>query len=368
MEKKLSIPLSKVYVDDDIKEAVLEVLDSGWYILGERVKEFERKFADFVGVKHAVCTSSGTTAIFLSLLAIGIKPGDEVIVPSFSFIATASPVLHARAKPIFTDINLRTYTMTHHEVKQKLSKRTKAIIPVHLFGHPVDMDPIMEIAEENNLFVIEDACQAHGAEYKGRKLGGIGHVGCFSFYPSKNMTVCGDGGMITTNDDEVAEKVRLLRDHGRLEKYTHKIIGYNLRFNEIQAAIGIKQLEKLPAWNEARRKIAQTYNGALNNLVVVPVEEPWAKCVYHMYVIRTEKRNNLQEFLKEKGISTGIHYPILISKQPAMTNMRGQQSSLKNSELAAKTVLSLPLHPQLSNKEIEYVCAKISEFFEKFKS
>jgi perosamine synthetase len=368
MEEKLSIPLSKVYVDDDIKEAVLEVLDSGWYVLGERVKEFERKFADFCGVKHAVCTSSGTAAIFLSLLAIGIRSGDEVIVPSFSFIATASPVLHARAKPIFTDVNLRTYNMTQHEVKQKLSKRTKVIIPVHLFGHPADMDPIMKIAEENNLVVIEDACQAHGAEYKGLKVGGIGHVACFSFYPSKNMTVCGDGGIITTNNDEIAEKVRRLRDHGSLEKYTHRIIGYNLRFNEIQAAIGIKQLEKLPGWNEARRKIAQAYNEALNNLVVVPVEEHWTKRVYHMYVVRTRKRDNLREFLKEKGISTGIHYPTPIPRQPAMIDMLGQPSSFKNCELAAKTVLSLPLYPQLSINEIEYICAKISDFLEKIKS
>ena len=368
MEEKLGIPLSKVYIDDDIKKAVLKVLDGGWYILGERVKEFERKFADFCGVKHAVCTSSGTAAIFLSLLAIDIKPGDEVIVPSFSFIATASPVLHAGAKPIFTDVNLRTYTMPQDEVKRKLSKRTKAIIPVHLFGHPADMDPIMKISEENNLVVIEDACQAHGAEYKGRKVGGIGHIACFSFYPSKNMTVCGDGGIITTNNEEIAEKIRMLRDHGRLEKHTHKIIGYNLRFNEIQAAIGIKQLERLPSWNEARRKIAQVYNEALNNLVVTPVEEHWAKHVYHMYVIRTKKRGDLQEFLKKKGISTGIHYPIPIHKQPAITSMLGQRSSLRNSELATETVLSLPIYPQLITSKIEYVCAKIREFFEKFKS
>ena len=368
MEEKLSIPLSKVYVDDDIREAVLEALNSGWYILGEKVREFERKFAEFCGVKHAICTSSGTTAIFLSLLAIDIKPGDEVIIPSFSFIATATPILHVRAKPVFTDVDLRTYTMTQREVKQKLSKRTKAIMPVHLFGHPADMDPIMKIAEENNLFVIEDACQAHGAEYKGRKIGGIGHIACFSFYPSKNMTVCGDGGIVTTNSDEIAEKVRLLRDHGRIEKYTHQIVGYNLRFNEIQAAIGIKQLEKLPSWNETRRKIAQEYNKALDNLVVVPIEERWAKRVYHMYVIRTEKRNNLRQFLRENGISTGIHYPIPIPKQPAMTNVLGELSSFKNSELAAKTVLSLPLYPQLSINEIECVCAKISEFFKKFKN
>ena len=368
MEEKLSIPLSKVYVDDDIREAVLEALNSGWYILGEKVREFERKFAEFCGVKHAICTSSGTTAIFLSLLAIDIKPGDEAIIPSFSFIATATPILHVRAKPVFTDVDLRTYTMTQREIKQKLSKRTKAIMPVHLFGHPADMDPIMKIAEENNLFVIEDACQAHGAEYKGQKIGGIGHIACFSFYPSKNMTVCGDGGIVTTNNDEIAEKVRLLRDHGRIEKYTHQIVGYNLRFNEIQAAIGIKQLEKLPGWNETRRKIAQAYNEALDNLVVVPIEELWAKRVYHMYVIRTEKRNKLREFLKENGISTGIHYPTPITKQPAMTDTLGQTHAFKNSELAARTVLSLPLHPQLTTNEIEYVCAKINKFFKKFKS
>ncbi|MDH5595502.1 MAG: DegT/DnrJ/EryC1/StrS family aminotransferase [Candidatus Bathyarchaeota archaeon] len=368
MEEKLSIPLSKVYVDDNIREAVLETLNSGWYILGEKVKEFERKFAEFCGVKHAICTSSGTTAIFLSLLAIDIKPGDEVIIPSFSFIATATPILHVRAKPVFTDVDLRTYTMNQREVKEKLSKRTKAIMPVHLFGHPADMDPIMKIAEENNLFVIEDACQAHGAEYKGRKIGGIGHIACFSFYPSKNMTVCGDGGIVTTNSDEIAEKVRLLRDHGRIEKYTHQIVGYNLRFNEIQATIGIKQLEKLPGWNETRRKIAQAYNEALDNLVVVPIEEQWAKRVYHMYVIRTEKRNKLREFLKENGISTGIHYPIPITKQPAVTDALGQTYFFKNSELASRTVLSLPLYPQLAMNEIEYVSAKISEFFEKSKS
>ena len=365
MEEKLSIPLSKVYVDDDIKKAVSEALDRGWYILGERVREFEQKFANFCGVKHAICVSSGTAAIFLSLIALDIKPKDEVIVPSFSFIATASPILHAGAKPIFIDIDLKTYTMPHSEVKRKLSKRTKAIIPVHLFGHPTDMAPIMEIAEENDLFVVEDACQAHGAEYKKQKVGGIGHVACFSFYPSKNMTVCGDGGIITTNNEEIAEKIRMLRNHGRQEKYVHKMIGYNLRFNEIQAAIGIKQLEKLSSWNKARRKIAQTYNKALDDLVVTPTEEPWAKHVYHMYVIRTQKRDKLRDFLKNNLISTGIHYPIPIHKQPAITNTLGQQSSLRNSEIAAKTVLSLPIYPHLNTNQIECISTKISEFFQK---
>lgn len=363
----MGIPLSKVYIDDDIKKTTLESLLSGWYILGEKVKEFEQKFANFCGVKYAVCTSSGTAAIFLSLLGLDIGPKDEVIVPSFSFIATVSPVLHVRAKPIFVDINLRTYTLDPAEVKRKISRRTKAIIPVHLYGHPADMTPITDIAEENDLFVLEDACQAHGAEYKTRKVGGIGHVACFSFYPSKNMTVCGDGGIVTTNNKEIAEKIKMLRDHGRREKYVHEMIGYNLRFNEIQAAIGIKQLEKLPAWNASRRKIAQVYNRALSGLVITPIEEYWAKHVYHMYVIRTEKRNNLREFLNRNGVSTGIHYPIPIHKQPAISSILGQRTSLPNSELAANTVLSLPMYPGLATNKVEYICSKIREFSKKSK-
>ncbi|RLI46221.1 erythromycin biosynthesis sensory transduction protein eryC1 [Candidatus Bathyarchaeota archaeon] len=352
-------------MSQDIKDAVCEALDSGWYILGEMVAQFERKFADFCGVKNAVCVSSGTASIFLSLLALGVEPGDEVIAPSFSFMATASPILHIGAKPIFVDITPRTYTLDPNEVEKKLSKRTKAIIPVHLYGHPADMDSILEIAEKNNLFVLEDACQAHGAKYKGRKVGGIGHVACFSFYPSKNMTVCGDGGIVTTDDEEVAEKIRRLRNHGRRAKYVHETLGYNLRFNEIQAAIGLKQLEKLPSWNENRRKIAHAYNESLNDLVITPIEERWAKHVYHMYVIRTEKRDALQEFLKKHGISTGIHYPIPIHKQPAVSEIVDSNLTLKNTEESAATVLSLPMYPQLTQSEVEYVCEKIALFHEK---
>jgi len=362
VEEKLRIPLSKVYVDREIKEAVWEALDSGWYILGERVAQFEQSFADFCGVKHAVCASSGTASIFLSLLALGVGPRDEVIVPSFSFMATASPILHIGAKPVFVDIVLTTYTLDPNEVEKKLSKRTKAIIPVHLYGHPADVNPIIEIAEKNDLSVLEDACQAHGAEYKGKKVGGIGDVACFSFYPSKNMTVCGDGGIITTDNEEIAEKIRMLRNHGRREKYVHGILGYNLRFNEIQAAIGLKQLEKLPAWNDIRRKIAQAYNKSLNGLVITPIEERWAKHVYYMYVIRTEKRDALQEFLKKHGVSTGIHYPVPIHKQPAASEIVDSNLTLKNTEESAVTVLSLPMHPQLTQLEIEYVCEKIALF------
>lgn len=363
MARKLTIPLSRVYMDDDIKKAVLETLDSEWYILGENVIQFEKKFADFCDVKYSICSSSGTAALFLSLTALDIGPKDEVIVPSFSFIATASPVLHVGAKPIFADIDLETYTMDPIDVEKKITKRTKAIIPVHLYGHPANMDPLIDIAEDNNLFVIEDCCQAHGAEYNGRKIGGLAHLAFFSFYPSKNMTVCGDGGIVTTNDEEITDKIRMLRNHGRREKYTHELLGYNLRFNEIQAAIGIKQLEKLNGWTKTRRKIAQIYSNSLKTITITPVEKQWAKHVYHQYVIRTEKRDELKEYLYRHGISTGIHYPVPIHRQPAILPFLESKLMLRNTEECAANVLSLPIYPSQNIFEVEYVCEKMNDFF-----
>jgi len=365
MEKKLSIPLSKVFINEEIRKAVLDALDSGWYILQENVSVFEHMFAEFCGVNHGICVSSGTAAIFLALLALGVGPGDEVILPSFSFIATASPIFHVRAKPVFVDIDPSTYVLDPNEVRRRICNKTKAIIPVHLYGHPVDMDPILEIANKHDLYVIEDACQAHGAKYKGRKVGGIGDIACFSFYPSKNMTVCGDGGIVTTNDEEIAEKIKMLRNHGRRagEKYRHELIGYNLRFNEIQAAIGIKQLQKLTGWIETRRKIARSYNKALEDFATVPVEKPWAKHVYYMYVIKCEKRDDLQRFLADQRIATGIHYPIPIHQQPAISRHLTSQPKLKNTELCAKSVLSLPTYPELTQIEIKYICEKIVDYY-----
>jgi dTDP-4-amino-4,6-dideoxygalactose transaminase len=362
MEEKMNIPLVKVYMDHDIKKAVLEVLDSGWYILHEKVREFEKKFAEFCGVENVVCVSSGTAAIFLSMLALDIKHKDEVIIPSFSFISTATPIIETGAKPIFVDIEAETCNVDPEKIRKAVTKRTKAIMPVHLYGHPADMEPILEIAEENDLYVIEDACQAHGAEYKGRRVGGIGHVACFSFYPSKNMTVCGDGGAVVTNNEEIAEIVRKLRDHGRRDKYVFDLKGYNLRFNEIQAAIGIKQLEKLPEWNETRRNIAKMYNQALDGLVTTPVEKPWAKHVYHLYVIRTKRRDELREFLSRQGVSTLVHYPVPIHQQEAIINILGTQPVLKNTENTAKEVLSIPMHPKLTQHEVKYVSDKITRF------
>jgi len=361
----MNIPLVKVYMDEDIKKAVSEVLDSGWYILHEKTLEFEKKFAEFCKVKNAICVSSGTAAIFLSLQALDIKPGDEIIIPSFSFIATANQIIEVGAKPIFVDIETRTCNIDPERIRKAVTKRTKAIMPVHLYGHPADMDPILEIAKEKDLYVIEDACQAHGAEYKGRRTGGIGDVACFSFYPSKNMTVCGDGGAVVTNDDEIAEKVRRMRDHGRKDKYLFDMKGYNQRFNEIQAAIGIKQLEKLPKWNDARRKIAKIYTQALKDFVVTPVEEKWAKHVYHLYVIRTSKRNELREHLRKHGVSTLVHYPIPIHQQPVITSILGVQPTLENTEKVAKEVLSIPMHPALTEQEVEYISDKIADFSKK---
>jgi dTDP-4-amino-4,6-dideoxygalactose transaminase len=225
---------------------------------------------------------------------------------------------------------------------------------------------LRDIAEENDLYIVEDACQAHGAEYKKQRVGGIGDVACFSFYPSKNMTVCGDGGAVVTDNNEIAEKIRKLRDHGRVDKYVFDLVGYNLRFNEIQAAIGIKQLEKLPEWNESRRKIAKMYDEALESLVVTPKEAAWAKHVYHVYVIRTAKRKELMEFLKLNGISTIVHYPIPIHKQPAITSVLGVQPRLQNTEKFAEEVLSIPMHPKLTKNEVAYISTKIKDFMKKF--
>jgi len=358
-----NIPLSEIYMDDDQINAVIDVLKSGWFILGERVREFEEKFSKEIGSKYSVSVSSGTSALFLSLLASGIKEGDEVIVPSFSFIATATPIIHVGAKPVFTDIKKTSYNIDPNEIESKITSRTKAIMPVHLYGNPAKMDEIKDIAAANNLLIIEDACQAHGALYDGKKIGSIGDIGCFSFYPSKIMTVCGDGGMVVTDNEEFAEKIRLLRDHGRKDKYLHEAIGYNMRSNEIQAALGIRQLEKLSPWISTRRKIALKYNELLNGHVITPVEYENALHVYYMYVIRTNKRDALQKHLKESNISTGIHYPIPIHKQPAIIDHMGDIGKLKNTEECAKTVLSLPMHPKLSNDDIEYICEKIVSFF-----
>ena len=361
MDEKIA--LSRVYIDDEVRKATIEALNSGWYILGEKTKEFEGAFAGYCGSKYAIAVSSGTAAIFLSLLALDVGPGDEVIVPSHTAVPTVSPILHVGASPIFVDVDPETYTTDPERIESKLSERTKAILPVHIYGHSADLDPIQSIAQDRDLFLIEDCCQAHGAEYKGTRVGTIGEIGCFSFYPSKNLTVCGDGGMVITDDDEVAEKIRMLRDHGRKEKYIHELLGYNLRFNEIQAAIGLVQLNRLPNFIMQRRSLAKKYNQLLREMpLATPKEMEWAHHVYHLYVIRTKKRDQLREWLKEKSISTGIHYPVPVHQQPGIKKYVPHARDLENTEKLVKEILSLPMHPQLNEEEQSEVVRCIKKF------
>jgi dTDP-4-amino-4,6-dideoxygalactose transaminase len=294
---------------------------------------------------------------------MGIKGGDEVIMPAFTFIATACTAVDFGAKPVFADIDPVTYTMDIEDVKKKITDKTKAIVPVHLYGHPVDMDPLMELAQEKGIYVIEDACQAHAGEYKGKRLGSIGDAGCFSFYPSKNMTVAGDGGMAVSKWPEIAEKVRMIRDQGRKTKYEHEIFGFNFRMSEIHAGIGKHHLEHLEDWTEARRKFAARYTELLADVdgIIKPTEADWAKHVYHLYVIRVKERAKLSEFLGKHEISTVMHYPVPVHRQPAITNLFGE-TSLPKTEECSKEVLSLPMHPFLDDEKQIFVADKVKEF------
>lgn len=358
----MKVSLSNIEINDEVKKAVISVLDSKKFILGEQTEKFEVNFAKMCNAKYAACVSSGTAALFLTLQYFKIKKGDEVIVPSMSYVATSTSISMLGATPKFIDVNHKNYTMDPLEIKKNITKKTRGIIPVHLYGHPADMDPIKKIAKENSLFVLEDAAQAHGAKYKGKPVGSLGDASCFSFYPSKNLTVCGDGGIVISNNLQLIKKIKMLRDHGRTEKYVHNVLGYNLRFNEIQAAIGNVMLKKLEKNNASRRKIAKNYDDKLNSNVISQKMEKWAIPVYHMYTIRTKRRDKLQKFLKSKGISTGIHYPIPIHKQPVYKEFNKIKLSI--TEEIAGTTLSIPMYPNLSNNQQKYVTKNINEFFE----
>ncbi len=358
------IPLTRMFIDDEIKSAVIDVIDSGWYVKGENAKALEEDFAKFCQASFGVSCSSGTAAIFLALKSLGVGPGDEVIVPSFTFIATASPVILLGAKPVFADIDPVTYTVTPEEIERLITHKTKAIIPVHLYGHPAKMKPIMDIAKDRDIAVIEDACQAHGAEAFGHKVGTIGDMACFSFFPSKNMSVSGEGGMITTNDSELADKMTKMKDHGRIDRYTSTMFGFNFRLSEIHAAIGRVQLKHLPEWIEKRRQNAARYTELLSGIseIKLPQEKGWAKHAYHLYVISAERRNELAQYLKSKGIATGIHYDIPVHKQPYILDIL-PPVSLKNTEECADKVLSLPLDPHIKSEEIEQVALEVKNFY-----
>lgn len=356
-----TIPLSRPYLDADIRAAVLAALDSGRYILGEECAAFERELAQYVGVKHCVLSSSWTAAVMLLHEAMDLRPGDEVIVPSHTAFPTVEPLIHRGAKPVFVDVD-DTYCLDPVAVESALGPRTVGIIPVHLYGHPADMDRILEIAAKHKLWVLEDCAQAHGGAYRARKLGSLGTAGAFSFYPSKNLTVFGDGGCIVTDDGAIADRVRKLRDHGRTSKYVHELVGYNLRFNEIQAAAGRVMLRHLDRLNAHRRHVATRYRERLAGLVEVPPERPWAEAVYHMFVIRTRRRDALAEFLARRGVGTGVHYPVPNHRQPAVVKRFQGLPALPRTEALVGEILSLPVFGELALEDVDYVCGQIAEF------
>ena len=352
----------------NIKEEVLseisEALDSMQLFLGKNVQALESEFAGFCGTEFAIGVSSGTDALHIALRACGIGPGDEVITVSHTFIATVEAIILAGAKPVLVDINPETYNMDTSQLKKAITSKTKAIIPVFMYGHPADMDPIIGIARAHGLKIIEDACQAHGSEYKGRRAGSIGDVGCFSFYFTKNLGAYGEGGIITTSDPEIAQRCRMLRDHGQNEKYRHAIIGMNGRLDELQAAVLRIKLPHLEDWIEKRRSLAQAYNEGLPDSIIKPQEMPWAKHVYHLYVVRIQEREQLRESLESKGISTGMHYPIPVHLQEAWRASGGEKLSLPVTESITKEILSLPIYPELTIEEVDIVCKHVREFID----
>lgn len=347
-------------IKDEIDEAVARVLNSGWYILGREVEAFEREFAAFCGTQYAVGCGSGTEAITLALMALGIEQGDEVVTVPNTAVPTACGIFMAGAKPVFVDID-SSFHMDPKQLVEAISKKTRTIVPVHLYGQTVDMEAINEVADRHNLPVVEDACQAHGAEFRGSRAGSLGRAGCFSFYPTKNLGCFGDGGAVTTNDPEVYERLMLIRNYGQKKRYYHQVRGINSRLDEIQAAVLRVKLKYLESWNERRRDLAAIYDSRLSNVCNVPFEKTGNRHVYHLYVIRTQNRESLQEFLKKNEIETLIHYPLPIYSQEAYKHMSHRPEDFPQTEKFAKEIVSLPLHPQMKKSDVEYVCDKIIE-------
>ncbi len=345
----------------EVEKKIHEIIFSSRFVGSKYVKEFEDNFAKYLSVKHCVAVNSGTSALYLALMALGVKECDEVILPVNTFIATAEAVSLLRAKPVFVDIDEKTYNIDAKKVKEAITDKTKVIIPVHLYGQCCNMDEIKEIAEKHDLYVLEDACQAHGAEYKGKKAGSLGDIAAFSFYPAKNLGAFGEGGAVATNDGELAEKIRMLRDHGSKQKYYHEIIGGNFRMDEIQGAALSTKLKFLDKWNNMRREAAKLYNELLDGVVTTPYEAPYNKHIYHLYVIRVKNRDKVMEYLYSQGVYTGIHYPVPIHLQKAYSFMNIAKGAFPIAEKAAEEILSLPMFPYITEDEICYVVERLKE-------
>jgi dTDP-4-amino-4,6-dideoxygalactose transaminase len=391
----INLSVSDKVVEKEIKNKILDIIKRKEFILGKEVKEFEEKFAEYIGCSYAVGVSSGSAALLLSLKSLDIEDGDYVITTPFTFTATAEVILHCNAKIIFADIDEKTYNISPQEIEEcvkKFGQKIKAVIPVHLYGQPCDMEKIVEICKKHNIKIIEDAAQAHGAEIEfrvqssefrinkvvnasnpvakrsggqRRKVGSIGDLGCFSFYPTKNLGCYGDGGLVTTDDKNLYENLLRLRNHGRVEHYLYKHIGFNARLDNLQAAILLVKLKYLDKWNKERQKIAEIYNKELAGVgdIVTPYVQPNVSHVYHLYVVRTKYRDKLMEFLKNNGIGCAIQYAVPLNLQPAYKGKYEKVSELKTVKKVANEVLSLPIYPGLKESQIEYVVTKIKQFF-----
>ncbi len=355
-------------IKSEIDKVVKDVLESSFFVLGPFTEEFERSFAKLHNVKYCITVSSGTSALYLIFKALGIGEGDEVIVPVNTFIATAEAISLNGAKPVFVEIDEKTYNIDSKLIENCITPNTKAIIPVHLYGQPAEMDDILKIAKKYNLYVIEDACQAHLAEYKGKRVGTFGIAAAFSFYPSKNLGSYGEGGAVITNNYELAEKIKMLRDHGSKQKYYHDIVGGNFRMSALQAAILNIKLKHLKEWTEKKRSIAYLYNQFLSEVdsILTPYELPYVKHVYHLYVVRilNKSRDEVRKKLLEMGIQTGIHYPIPLHLQKAYKSLGYKEGMFPIAEKCARQILSLPIYPELKNEEIEFVAQELRGILE----
>lgn len=352
-------------IKNEIDSVIKAVVSETAFIGGQYVTKFEDSFATFCGVKHCIGVGNGTDALFIALKALGIGSGDEVITVANSFIATSEAITQTGARVVFVDINPRTYNIDTNKIGAKITSRTKAIVPVHLYGQPADMDPIIALARTHNLKIIEDCAQAHGALYKGKTIGSLGDMACFSFYPGKNLGAYGDAGALVTNDDKLAVKARMFANHGRVDKYDHEMEGINSRLDGLQAAVLGVKLKHLSGWSESRRRNSYLYNEYLKETnVITPAEIDDVSAVYHLYVVRIKKelRKRLQEHLKAKGISTGIHYPIALPNLKAYSYLNHSPNDFPEATKASQEIVSLPMYPELDATQIRYIADSIKEF------
>jgi dTDP-4-amino-4,6-dideoxygalactose transaminase len=353
-------------IREEVSATWEQVLDHAAFILGPEVARFEEQFADFQGVNHVVGVGNGTDALVLALRALGIGPGDDVVIPANTFAATAEAIIHAGARPVLVDVDLQTYNIDVHQIERHITSRTKAIVPVHLYGQPADLGPILAIAKDHALHVVEDAAQAHGATYRGRRVGSWGDAAVFSFYPAKNLGAYGDAGAVATNSDQVELIVRKLRDHGGTSRYQHDLVGYNSRLDTLQAGVLLVKLKHLDEWNRRRREHAQIYDTLLSAIpgIIIPAVLEEAAHVYHLYVIRVQRgrRDDLRRHLQEHGIQTGIHYPHPLHLTPSFKDLRDNETQFPVAERCAREILSLPMYPELERNQIGYVAEQILNY------